>query len=178
MMQVRHWVLLSLASLILVGYAGKATKTQATENTMPVIINTSAQLTHSGFIAQAMNSTKPAVVSSGSFASGEHSTQGTARIIAQSGKFFLELDQGFKTSSKGPDLVVLLHRSSNVLGSTKPPSYPLKSGDYVFLASLRNFSGAQRYAIPETVNLASYKSAVIWCRKFNATFGAANLISR
>jgi hypothetical protein len=75
-------------------------------------------------------------------------------------------------------LVVVLHRSPNVIGSTKPPTYPLKTGDYVFLARLQKFSGTQRYAIPATVKLADYKSAVIWCRKFNATFGAAKLVSQ
>jgi hypothetical protein len=72
-------------------------------------------------------------------------------------------------------LVVILHRSDNVIGSTKPPSYSLKKGDYVVLGRLQKFSGAQSYAIPKNINLADYKSAVIWCRKFNATFGAAKL---
>ncbi len=125
-----------------------------------------------------MNSAKPTIVKSGRFASGEHPTQGSARVVTQNGKSFLELDQTFKTSSSGPDLVVVLHRSDNVLGSTKPPSYPLKTNDYVVLAPLRKFSGPQRYAIPATVNIANYNSAVIWCRKFNATFGAAKLTNR
>ncbi|HYX14670.1 MAG TPA: DM13 domain-containing protein, partial [Nostoc sp.] len=40
---------------------------------------------------------------------------------------------------------------------------------------LKKYSGAQTYSIPQSINLADYKSAAIWCRKFNATFGAANL---
>lgn len=177
-MRVRRWVLLGLASLVLVGCIGKIEKNQATENPTPISPATPTQVTQPESIAQTMNSTKPAIVRSGSFTSGEHPTQGTARIITQNGKFFLELDQGFKTSNLGPDLVVILHRSSNVLGTTKPPAYPLKSGDYVLLAPLRQFSGTQRYAIPASINLANYKSAAIWCRKFNATFGAANLIAQ
>jgi hypothetical protein len=78
----------------------------------------------------------------------------------------------------GPDLVVILHRSSDVLSTTKPPAFPLKEGDYVILAPLKQFSGAQEYAIPSTVNLADYQSAAIWCRKFNATFGTAKLVSK
>ena len=74
----------------------------------------------------------------------------------------------------GPDLVVVLHRSNNVLGSTKPPSYPLKEGEYIVLAPLQKFNGTQSYAIPSNVNLKDFQSAVIWCRKFNATFGAAS----
>lgn len=77
----------------------------------------------------------------------------------------------------GPDLHVILHRSNDVLGSTKPPSYPLKEQVYVILGRLQKFSGAQRYPIADKINLTNYKSAAIWCRKFNATFGAAKLNS-
>jgi hypothetical protein len=112
-------------------------------------------------------------VKSGTFVSGEHPTQGTARIVMKDGKPYLDLDKSFKTSDKGPDLVVILHRSDNVLGSTKPPSYPIQQSDYVILAPLQKFSGPQSYPIPDNINLADYKSAGIWCRQFNATFGVA-----
>jgi hypothetical protein len=113
----------------------------------------------------------------GTFVSGEHATKGTVRVIKKNGKSVLELDQSFKTSEMGPDLVVILHRSENVIASTKPPSYPLKKNDYIVIAPLKKFSGAQTYTIPNNINLANYKSVVIWCRKFNATFGAASLKS-
>jgi Electron transfer DM13 len=118
---------------------------------------------------------KQVATKSGNFVSGEHTTKGTANITTKNGNSVLELKQSFKTSSSGPDLVVILHRSDNVIGSTKPPSYSLKKGDYVILGRLQKFSGAQSYTIPKNINLADYKSAVIWCRKFNATFGAAKL---
>jgi len=112
-------------------------------------------------------------IKSGSFVAGEHPTEGTASIVMK-GQPTLELDQAFKTS-EGPDVVVVLHRSANVLGSSKPPSYPLQEGDYVVLAPLKGFSGAQSYPIPQGTNLEDYKSVVIWCRQFNATFGIAPL---
>lgn len=181
-MQIKRWVLGSLSSLTLVGCAGEAVKNQAEEASTPVVTNTSAQLVPlsiqpSTQLESVAQSTAPKVttVKSGSFASGEHPTQGTVRIVSQDGKFFLELDREFKTSSMGPDLVVILHRSSDVLGSTKPPSYALKPGEYVLVAPLQKFSGAQRYALPAAVNPATYQSAAIWCRRFNATFGAARL---
>jgi hypothetical protein len=107
--------------------------------------------------------------------SGEHPTSGIAKIFNNSGQLVLELDQSFETSPMGPDLVVVLHRSENVLGSTTPPAFPLREGDYVILAELQSFSGDQRYDIPATVNLDEYRSVAIWCRRFNATFGAAAL---
>jgi Electron transfer DM13 len=116
-----------------------------------------------------------ATLKSGTFVSGEHSTRGGASIITKNGRSFLQLNSAFKTSSQGPDLVVVLHRSGNVIGTTKAPNYALKGGDYVVLSRLKKFSGAQTYAIPANINLANYRSAAIWCRKFNATFGAASL---
>jgi len=110
---------------------------------------------------------------SGTFVAGEAPTEGTAQIVTENGDRYLELDPSFKTSDQGPDLFVILHRSDDVLGSTEPPTYPLQEQDYVTLGSLQAFSGAQRYPIPEDVNLDDYKSAVIWCRQFNATFGVA-----
>lgn len=168
MKNFKRWSLISLASLLIVSCAGGVSN-QATANSA-----SDAASPSSTAIAQ-MNGANPTTLKSGKFVSGEHPTQGTARVIRINGKSFLDLDQSFKTFDMGPDLVVILHRSSDVLGSTKPPAYPLKSGDYVLLAPLRKFSGAQRYAIPTNVNLANYKSAAIWCRRFNATFGAAKL---
>ncbi len=112
---------------------------------------------------------------SGTFVSGEHETKGGVKLLNQGGKRVLQLDQNFSTFNMGPDLVVILHRSENVIASTKPPAHALKSGDYVILAPLQKFQGAQTYTIPENVNLANYPSVAIWCRKFNATFGAARL---
>ncbi|NEQ63853.1 MAG: DM13 domain-containing protein, partial [Moorea sp. SIO4A1] len=47
--------------------------------------------------------------------------------------------------------------------------------DYVTLARLQKFSGAQRYAIPDDLNLDEFGSVAVWCRRFNITFGYASL---
>lgn len=171
-MKVVHWITLGLVSCVLVSSLAPITSNQAANSGT---IANSQPLPSPVLMAQARKAKQPMLLKSGNFKSGEHPTQGKARIVTQNGKSFLELDQGFKTSSLGPDLVVVLHRSNNVLGSTTPPAYPLKDGDYIVLAPLRKFNGAQRYAIPARVNLANFQSAVIWCRQFNATFGAATL---
>lgn len=116
------------------------------------------------------------ILRSGTFVDGEHPTSGTVRIVEKDGKkHILELDSAFKTSTTGPDLVVILHRLPDVIGSTKPPAYPINEDDYVILAPLQKYSGAQSYQIPKNINLKEFQSAAIWCRKFNATFGAAKL---
>lgn len=112
---------------------------------------------------------------SGQFVSGEHETTGTVRMVTANGKQTLELDQSFKTSTQGPDLFVILHRSGDVLKTTKPPAYSLKKQDYVIVGPLQKYSGAQQYTVPNAIQLANYQSVVIWCRSFNATFGVAKL---
>ncbi|BAZ04451.1 hypothetical protein NIES3974_10900 [Calothrix sp. NIES-3974] len=114
-------------------------------------------------------------VSSGKFVSGEHPTQGNATIIKQGEKHLIELDQSFQTSTSGPDLFVILHRNPNVIASSTPPDYPLRQGDYLVIAPLKSYNGAQTYEIPNGTNLSDFASVAIWCRKFNATFGAASL---
>lgn len=121
-------------------------------------------------------STSDSVISSGTFVDGEHATSGKVTIVTRNGKRFLELGKDFQTSDMGPDLVVILHRKGDVIASTVPPAYPIKKGDYVILAPLKSFKGAQTYEIPENINLDDFLSAAIWCRKFNATFGAATLM--
>jgi hypothetical protein len=116
-----------------------------------------------------------AIDRSGTFVSGEHETQGTVRVFTENGRRYLELDSTFQTSTLGPDLFVILHRSDDVLASTNPPAFPLQEQDYVLIDRLQQYSGEQRYQIPDDINLADYESAVIWCRRFNATFGAARL---
>lgn len=171
-MQLRQ-LMLSLTFLTIVTHIGEVSKNQAIASSLTNTATSASSITAS--TANVTKSAKPTNVKSGTFVSGEHPTQGTVRLVTKNGKSSLELDRTFKTSDMGPDLVVILHKSDNVIGSTKPPAYPLKEGDYTILAPLKKFSGAQSYAIPEGVNLANYKSAVIWCRKFNATFGAAKL---
>lgn len=156
-MKLKYLLILSAITLIY-GCTTKASVTQTPAKPSIETVNTNTQN-----------------IKSGIFVAGEHDTTGSARIISENGKNYLELDANFKTSNLGPDLYVILHRSDDVLASTKPPAYPLKTGDYVILGRLQNYSGAQRYAIASNIELANYQSAVIWCRLFNATFGTAKL---
>ena len=106
--------------------------------------------------------------SSGSFVAKEHPTTGKVKIVKDKGKTYLEFDKTFSSDS-GPDLYVILHRAKT------PQTY--KQADYVIVDRLQNTSGAQRYEIPNTVDPTQYKSVVIWCRQFNATFGYATIKS-
>ena len=159
---------IAAAALLTVGCGSGAINPTAT-NASPAV---SPVPTQTETVAQASGK----VLKSGTFKSGEHRTEGTAKIVNENGKYYLELADNFVTFDMGPDLQVLLHRSADVIGSTQAPAHALKEdGGYVNLGKLQQFKGKQRYAIPASVNLDDYASAVIWCRKFNATFGAATL---
>ena len=109
------------------------------------------------------------LISSGNFvtADRDHPTRGMAKIVSVDGKRYLELSQGFSTA-RGPKVKVLLHRKSNV-------PVKLRKQNYVTLANLKNFNGAQRYEIPDSFNLDDFESVAIWCERFNVTFGYARL---
>jgi Electron transfer DM13 len=106
------------------------------------------------------------VLASGNFVDSEHPTKGLAEVVTQNGKKYLRLNKAFR-SDDGPDLFVLLHREDS------PKKY--KKSDYVSLGRLQKVRGKQLYRIPQQVNVSEFKSVVIWCRQFNATFGFAPL---
>jgi hypothetical protein len=106
------------------------------------------------------------VLASGDFEKSEHPTSGAAQIVVKNGRKYLKFDSSFKSDS-GPDLFVLLHRQDS------PKNYA--KANYLSLGRLKKVAGQQMYAIPTGVDVAKFKSVVIWCRQFNATFGFAPL---
>jgi hypothetical protein len=173
-MRLRNLLILSLSSFVITSCVQEELNNQSNVSNTP--INTPVS-TQTDSLANSEQSQDATVISSGTFVSGEYETQGKASITKKDGKSFIELNQSFKTSESGPDLVVVLHRANNVIASTKPPYHSLKEGDYIVLSPLKKYSGSQTYSIPDNINLTDYKSVGIWCRKFNATFGAATLSS-
>lgn len=105
-----------------------------------------------------------AAASGGQFNTVSSDTVGTATIVKENGKHYLEFDADFSTE-EGPDLFVLLHRQEI------PEDY--SSEQFFNLGDLQSVDGSQRYEIPEDVSIEDFKSAVIWCRQFNVTFGYA-----
>lgn len=93
-----------------------------------------------------------------------HPTLGQAQIIEENGKRYLEFDEAFR-SDDGPDLFVLLHKQA------EPSNYSPEK--FENLGRLQAISGTQRYEIPAGVIVEDFKSAVIWCRQFDVTFGFA-----
>jgi hypothetical protein len=119
--------------------------------------------------AQIVAQTQSVAIATGTFVAGEAPTTGVARIVTEGGHRYLELDAAFSTSNMGPDLHVLLDSTE------KPPQSYSNLGSAINLGSLHDFTGAQRYPIPDAIDVANYDSVVIWCRMANATFGYAPL---
>jgi hypothetical protein len=107
----------------------------------------------------------------GKFVKAEAPTSGTVRVVTKGQHRFLEIDGAFKTTDQAPDLHVILEPSD-----TPPKSYT-NPGQFINLGKLHKVSGVQSYPIPDVVDVASYKSVVIWCRMANATIGYAQLKS-
>ena len=104
---------------------------------------------------------------SGQFVSVEHPTTGQVSVVEEEGVRYLEIAQDFQ-SDRGPALEVILHKSNTV-------GLKVEEGDYVSLGTLKSFNGAQRYQIPDDLDLSQYQSVAVWCQEFNATFGYAPL---
>lgn len=118
---------------------------------------------------QILSQAQSAAIASGTFVAGEAPTTGTARIVTEGGHRYLELDAAFSTSDMAPDLHVLLDSNQ------QPPQSYSNLGGAINLGSLHDFNGAQRFPIPDSIDLADFSSVVVWCRMANATFGYAPL---
>ena len=75
-------------------------------------------------------------------------------------------------ATNGPDLKVWLVKAENIQSSAD-----VKASAWVALGPLKGNIGDQNYVIPLDVNIADYKSVVIWCEQFGVLFSAADLKS-
>lgn len=134
--------------------------------TSPVSDSSDSSVEVSPNVAQAPVST----LISGSFVTVEqdHPTAGIAQIIEENGQRFIVFDDAF-TTARGPAVEVILYKRDSV-------PVAIAEGDYVSVAMLQSFDGAQRYALPADLDISQYGSIGIWCRQFNVTFGYADLM--
>ena len=113
---------------------------------------------------------EPVEIARGTFISREHETTGTARILRlPDGQQILRLE-GFETSN-GPALYVYL--SQNPADGEDG----LFDDDYVDLGELKGNIGDQNYVIPAEIDPLGFTSVVVWCDRFNVSFGAADLVA-
>ena len=111
----------------------------------------------------------PMALATGSFHSNAHDTRGTATVLdLGSGRRVLRLTN-FATSN-GPDVRIYLVAAPDVQDNAT-----VKTAGFVELGAMKGNIGDQNYEIPATVDLASYRTVTIWCRRFSVNFGSAPL---
>jgi hypothetical protein len=114
----------------------------------------------------------PSELAAGNLISHEHDTAGTVRVLRMAdGSRVLRLEN--LDTSSGPDLKVLLSDAAVVPG--RAGWHVFDDGKHLYLGALKGNRGSQNYLIPRDANLDDYRSASIWCDRFNVSFGAATL---
>ena len=99
-----------------------------------------------------------------------HYGEGNASIFRdQTGAALIHLEGDFKVGP-GPKFHVYLVDHDSVRTAAD-----VKNGKWIDLGQLRAFEGSQNYAIPADVNLADYKSIVIWCETFGVLISPATI---
>jgi hypothetical protein len=113
---------------------------------------------------------QPVELASGSFVSREHETVGTARVLQLPDGQVIVRFEGFETSN-GPVLVVWLSQNA-------------ADGDdgafddhYFDLGPLKGNIGDQNYVVPPEIDATAFTSVVVWCDRFDVSFGAADLVA-
>jgi len=115
--------------------------------------------------------TQPQPIYTGKLEGRIHQTTGRATIYrAADGKQYLRLSDF--TTSNGPDVHVLLARVDD-----KGLEQGVVKGelDHVELGALKGNQGDQNYDLPAAVDLNRYQAVVIYCERFHAIFGVAQL---
>ncbi|MDR6226754.1 DM13 domain-containing protein [Desmospora profundinema] len=112
---------------------------------------------------------KPRLLAQGEFYDVAKSAEGKASIY--------ELEDGSRTlrltdfeTSNGPDVHVVLVDQLNAADNET-----VKNAELVYLGKLKGNKGDQNYEIPEDVDLNSFPTVSIWCKRFAENFGAASL---
>ncbi|HEX9970129.1 MAG TPA: DM13 domain-containing protein [Acidimicrobiales bacterium] len=125
---------------------------------------------HKLFLDDTADEAAPAgtAAAAGTFRSLEHSTTGTASVLATSTDRRVLRFTDFETSN-GPDLRVYLSTAA------ADADWKAFDDDFVELGTLKGNVGDQNYEIPAGTDLSRYKTAVVWCKRFSVPFAAADL---
>ncbi len=109
------------------------------------------------------------IIARGTFAGADniHKGEGTATVYRVGGDLILRFE-AFK-STNGPDLHVLLAKHAEPRSSAD-----IKEG-YIEVAKLKGNIGSQNYSLPKDINLADYRTVVIYCKPFHVVFSTAPL---
>jgi hypothetical protein len=111
---------------------------------------------------------EPVDLAVGTFVSREHETTGTVRVLQLPDGRIVVRFEDFATSN-GPQLVVWLS------GNPATGDDDAFDDDHLDLGPLEGNVGDQNYAVPAGTDVTAYTSVVVWCDRFDVSFGAADL---
>ncbi len=153
----------------------------ATSNNSLVSVNSSGQVTGTGYgtanvtASSAAISSAPLmvqVIRSGNF-NGVFGSAGTAKLKIENGVLKLQTTSNFSVSTGAPDLRIYLSNATNSIANA------------VEVATLTQRSGAQTWNIAAantttsgqavTVTITSYAYVLVWCRQFGGNYGLVTL---
>ena len=129
------------------------------------------------FLTQTVSEGAPALTAGASLARGDfgvvdaiHRGEGTATVLRLAdGRHVLRLGDDFRVTN-GPDLYVYLS------GAAAPrTSAELHAAGAFEIAPLKGNVGGQNYELPADLDLARFRSVVIYCRRFTTVFSTAEL---
>lgn len=93
-----------------------------------------------------------------------HNGKGPVRIVAVGGQRFVRFDDVAITNA--PDIHVYLSRETGGKWD---------EGTSLYLGALKATNGSFNYEVPAAVDVASYRSVVVWCRAFRVLITWADL---
>lgn len=111
----------------------------------------------------------PVTLAMGSFHTNAHDTKGTATVLDLGGGRRVLRLTNFATSN-GPDVRIYLVAAADVQDNAT-----VKTAGFVELGPMKGNIGDQNYEIPASIDLASYRTVTVWCRRFSVNFGSAPL---
>lgn len=108
----------------------------------------------------------PKLLKQAQFKSLAHETSGTASVYElANGKKVLRFEN--LVSSDGPDVKVVITADKNA-------STGWEKDTYINLGDSKATHGNVNYDLPENIALEDIGSVVLWCERFNESFGVAN----
>jgi electron transfer DM13 len=101
---------------------------------------------------------------------GIHKGEGATTIVRMSsGQRVLRLEDDFRVTN-GPDLYVYL--SANPAPRSSSELHAMGAFE---VAQLKGNLGGQNYALPDDLDVSSFRSVVIYCKRFTTVFSTAEL---
>jgi hypothetical protein len=113
-------------------------------------------------------SAAPEVLARGMLGDRAHHASGDVRVLRLADGTRVVRLEGLDVEN-GPDLYVTL-----AAAAADAPEDAFDR-DYVSLGRLKGNKGDQTYALPAGLDLARFRSLVIWCERFSVAFGTASL---